>query len=90
MNNLINKMKFIRIEKVICNSFFTKKFVDIEYGINSIVIYPPVDVVKIKPKRKENIILSVGRFSQLTQAKRQDVLIRTFKRFLIKVLLIGS
>ncbi len=44
------------------------------------VVYPPVDINNFKPKRKKNIILSVGRFSQLKQAKRQDVLIKAFKK----------
>ena len=77
---LLNKMKLIRINKTICNSHFTKKFIDSEFGINSDVLYPPVSIDEIKQKRKENIILSVGRFSQLKQAKRQDVLISTFRR----------
>jgi len=72
-------MKLFRMEEVVSNSFFTKGFVDIEYGIKSNVIYPPVAVSKIRPKKKEKIILFVGRFSQLTQSKRQDVLIRAFK-----------
>lgn len=79
--SLMNKMKLYRIDKIICNSYFTKSIIDNEYGVNSIVIYPPVDVSGIKPKRKENIILYVGRFSQLTQAKRQDILIEVFKKF---------
>ncbi len=79
--SLMNRMKFFRIEKIICNSYFTKGFIDSEYGVDSIVIYPPVDISKIKPKRKENIIFYVGRFSQLTQAKGQDVLIESFKKF---------
>lgn len=78
---LLNKMKLFRINEIICNSYFTKSFIDKEYGVESIVIYPPVDVGKIKPKRKENLILSVGRFSQLAQAKRQDVLVEAFKKF---------
>ncbi len=77
---LINKMKLIRIKEIVCNSNFTKKFIDEEYGVNSKVIYPPADVINIKPKRKENLIIAVGRFSQLTQAKRQDVLIKAFKK----------
>ena len=75
---LMNKMKLFRIKKVVCNSNFTKNVIDKEFGINSDVIYPPCDVAKIKPKRKENIILSVGRFSQLMQSKHQDVLIDIF------------
>ena len=81
-NFLLNKMKFFRVGSIVCNSYFTKRFVDKEYGVKSIVIYPPVDVEHIKPKRKENIILSVGRFSQLTQAKNQDFLISAFKKLL--------
>src|SRR3989344_4375304 len=82
--SLLNKMKLYRIDKIICNSYFTKSFIDEEYGVNSVVIYPPVDVEKIKLKRKENIILYVGRFSQLTQAKNQDMLITLFKKLVKK------
>lgn len=82
--SLLNKMKLFRIDKIICNSYFTKSFIDEEYGVNSIVIYPPVDVLSIKPKKKENIILSVARFSQLAQSKRQDILIESFKKLLKK------
>lgn len=78
---LINRMKFFRINKFICNSHFTKNFIDETYGVDSTVIYPPVDIVNFKPGKKENLIISVGRFSHLTQAKRQDVLLRNFKRF---------
>ncbi|MEK7112363.1 MAG: glycosyltransferase family 4 protein [Patescibacteria group bacterium] len=78
---LLNKMKLFRINKIICNSHFTKEIIDKEYGVNSVVIYPPVSVSKIKAKRKQNWILFVGRFSQLTQAKNQDVLIKAFKKF---------
>ncbi|MEK7112100.1 MAG: hypothetical protein AAB875_02120, partial [Patescibacteria group bacterium] len=78
---LLNRMKLFRIKKIICNSNFTKTFIDKEYGVNSVVVYPPVDTDKIKPGRKENMILYVGRFSSLAQSKRQDVLIKTFKRF---------
>jgi len=78
--SLLNRMKFYRINEIICNSHFTKRCVDSEYGVNSRVIYPPIDVANLKPRKKENVILSVGRFSQLTQAKRQNVLIASFKR----------
>lgn len=77
--SLLNKMKMFRINKVICNSLFTKKIIDAEYGVDSRVIYPPVDTLQIKPRRKEKLILSVGRFSELLQSKRQDILINTFK-----------
>jgi len=80
-NVLMNKMKLFRINKVICNSNFTKSFIDREFKIKSTVIYPPVLVEEIKPMKKMNQILFVGRFSQLKQAKNQDVLIDSFKKF---------
>jgi glycosyltransferase involved in cell wall biosynthesis len=76
---VMNKMKFLRIKHVVCNSQFTKNIIDKEYGINSEVLYPPVGVEKIKSKRKENVILYVGRFSKLLQTKRQDILVNNFK-----------
>lgn len=84
--SLFNRMKLIRVNKIICNSKFTKSVIDKEYGVNSLVIYPPVDTSKIKPKRKENVILYVGRFSKLVQSKRQEILIDAFKRFSKKYL----
>jgi glycosyltransferase involved in cell wall biosynthesis len=78
--SLLNKMKLFRINNVVCNSNFTKKIIDAEFGVKSLVIYPPVDVVQVKPKHKENVILSVGRFSSLMQSKKQDMLIETFKK----------
>ncbi len=78
---LLNKMKFIRINKVICNSNFTKEVIDKEYGVKSVVLYPPVDVISIKPLKKKNQILYVGRFSRLEQSKHQDVLIEAFREF---------
>ena len=79
-SSLLNKMKLFRINKIVCNSLFTKKVIDKEYGVDSMIIYPPVSIEEIKPKRKENLILSVGRFSQLKQSKRQDILIKAFKK----------
>lgn len=78
---LMNKMKFFRIKHVICNSNFTKSFIDNEFGVSSLVIYPPVSVSNFRPKRKINKIVYIGRFSRLVQRKGQDVLIDTFKKF---------
>src|SRR3989337_2334648 len=78
--SLLNKMKLFRVDEIICNSYFTKGFIDKEYGVDAQVIYPPVDVASFKPKRKENSILYVGRFSQLEQAKNQHILVAEFKK----------
>ncbi len=76
---LINRLKMRSINHFVCNSNFTKKQIDMEYGISSVVIYPPIAVDRITKTKKQNLILSIGRFSELLQNKRQDVLIDSFK-----------
>jgi glycosyltransferase involved in cell wall biosynthesis len=78
--SLLNKMKLFRIDSIVVNSNFTKNFIDKEYGVNSIVVYPPVPVDQIRPLKKTKTIVYVGRFSQLEQSKNQDVLARVFKK----------
>lgn len=78
-SSLMNRMKFYRVNSVVVNSQFTKKWIDKEYPQESIILYPPVDTSSFKPGKKENIILSVGRFSHLEQSKRQDVIVDAFK-----------
>ncbi|MDO8452873.1 MAG: glycosyltransferase family 4 protein, partial [bacterium] len=77
---LFNRLKFAKINRVVCNSQFTKSLIDKEYGVKSQVVYPPVAIDQIRPLKKENIILFVGRFSQLQQTKGQHILIDVFKR----------
>jgi len=77
--SLMNKMKLIRINKIVCNSEFTKNIIDKEFGVDSVVLYPPVDTKSFKSKRKENIILYVGRFSKILQGKGQETLVSAFK-----------
>jgi glycosyltransferase involved in cell wall biosynthesis len=77
-------MKLFRVDHIICNSNFTKEFIDHEYGVESLVIYPPVDTENFKAKRKEDLILCVGRFSELLQSKGQEVLVKEFKKFFDK------
>ncbi|MFZ3302012.1 MAG: glycosyltransferase family 4 protein [Microgenomates group bacterium] len=79
-SSLLNKMKMFRVDKVICNSLFTKTVVDEEYGFESVVLYPPIDVESFKPRRKINQICYVARFSNLTQNKGHEILIDQFKK----------
>lgn len=79
-NNLKTKLKLKKYGHIVCNSYFTKGFIDKSFNISSEVIYPPVDVESIKPGEKEKIILSVGRFSpHQLHPKKQEVLIEVFK-----------
>ena len=79
--SLITRIKLSRYKWVIANSNFTKNFIDRSFGISSKVIYPPVDIKSIKSSiHKEEIILSVGRFSaSQLHPKKQEVLIDVFK-----------
>ncbi|HUW22056.1 MAG TPA: glycosyltransferase family 4 protein [Candidatus Bathyarchaeia archaeon] len=81
-NKLAELIKFKFINEIISNSYFTKLFIDKQYSIKSQVIYPPVTVDKLSPGKKSNIILSVGRFTDLLHNKRQDVLINIFIRLI--------
>ena len=84
--DLRTKIKIKRYNQIVCNSYFTKQFVDKSFQIKSTVIYPPVDVKSIKPGQKENLILSVGRFSNSQlHPKKQEVLIEVFKEVYKKV-----
>jgi len=78
----LSQYKLSKIQQVLCNSQFTKSFIDKAFNIESAVLYPPVDVHQFMtaPKEKEHIILSVGRFDQIMNAKRQDILIEVFKK----------
>lgn len=73
-----NKIKNQLISKFIVNSNFTKQIVDQEFGIQSVVLYPPVKKI-LEKAPKDNIILSVGRFEPSLNAKKQDVLIDVWK-----------
>ena len=76
--SLLNRIKLKKIKAVVCNSNFTKKFIDKEYGVKSIVLYPPVNVEAFKSTKKENFIIAVGRFTDLLHNKRQEVLVKNF------------
>lgn len=76
--SLKNSLKKLFIHKVVVNSEFTKKVIDKEFGINSIVLYPPVNPIP-GISSKEKIILSVGRFEPSLNTKHQDILIEAFK-----------
>ncbi len=74
-----NALKKNCIHAVIVNSRFTKDVVDQEYGIRSIVVYPPVATIDTH-QPKENSILSVGRFEPSLNAKKQDVLLKAWRQ----------
>ncbi len=83
--NLKSKLKLARVNKIFCNSYFTKSFADHDLEIESVVIYPPVDLHPKKIK-KENIILNVGRFRVrnvgIGDYKKQTIMLEVFKKMI--------
>lgn len=81
-NDFKARFKMGRVNKVICNSYFTKSFIDKKFKIDSKVLYPPCSVRDFNVN-KENIILHVGRFGTDLEGKnfkKQDIMIEAFKR----------
>lgn len=70
------KKKFI--SHIVCNSLFTKQIIDQTFSVDSTIVFPPCGQMNLK--KKEKIILGVGRFDGLLHSKRQDVLIEAFKK----------
>lgn len=78
-NQFLSRIKLGRIDKTICYSSFVKKHLDKTFKINSVVLSPNIDSVRMMGVKKENIILSVGRFTKAINTKKQEVLIKVFK-----------
>jgi len=80
LKTVLNKTKLQLFSNVICNSQFTAKFQKNFFKNKVLVLNPPVDIDKFySSDRKENIILSVGRFDNILNAKKQDILIDAFQ-----------
>ncbi|MBI3343052.1 glycosyltransferase, partial [Candidatus Gottesmanbacteria bacterium] len=71
-------IKLSRYHAVVCNSEFTKHSLDARVSMRALVIYPPVRPIQSGDGKKENIIVSVGRFTGFHTAKKQHVLIEAF------------
>lgn len=78
--NLINNLKLKNINSIICYSKFVKSFIDTQYGFNSKVLPPYIDLHEKQDFKKENIILTVGRFTKGINTKKQEILIDEFKK----------
>lgn len=78
--NIQTKLKLKRYKYIVCNSQFTKEYIDKSFNVNAKVIYPPVNIKLMTPSTKEKIILSVGRFSEnQVHSRKQEILIEVFK-----------
>lgn len=76
--SLWGRLKLKGWDLIIYNSKFTQKWSEDNWPLASRIIYPPVDVDKIKPLKKKNYILSVGRFFGYLKDKKHALLIKVF------------
>lgn len=77
--SVLNRLKLSSWKGIIYNSEFTRQNAQVSWGIKGYVIYPPVEVEKIKPLKKKQQILTVGRFFGFLRSKKHEVLIKAFK-----------
>jgi len=83
----IKNLKLKRVNSVICNSKFTKEYIDKKFGVKSILLYPPVDQIDSSNIKKDNSILTVGRFEKMSNGstfKKHEVMIEVFKKMVDK------
>jgi len=78
--NFVKQRSYIKTYDIfIANSKYTQKWIRRELGVESQILYPPIDVDEFTPGPKENIILSVGRFFVHSHNKKQLEMIKMFK-----------
>ncbi|MDP3973538.1 MAG: glycosyltransferase family 4 protein [Candidatus Daviesbacteria bacterium] len=80
----LGKIKLKGWDLIIYNSKFTQKYAKDNWPIKSKVVYPPIDIKKIEPLKKEKYILSVGRFFGFLKDKKHSILIKTFRNLYTK------
>ena len=78
---LLWRREMERFDSVICYSDFVRGWISDYWGRSATVVNPPIDIPNAEPDwdRKQNSILSVGRFFAAGHNKRQDLMVRTFR-----------
>lgn len=74
------KKRMEKYDKIIAISEFTKAGIKKYWGHDSVILYPPVDMLYNKNVKKKNYIISIGRFFTLGHGKKQEILIEAFKK----------
>lgn len=77
--SLWGKIKLASWNLAICNSKFTESYINKDWPIKTSVLYPPVEIEKIRPLKKEKYILSVGRFFSFLKSKKHEDMIKAFR-----------
>lgn len=79
------KADLLSYNKIITISKFCKRWIYNYWGVNSEILYPPVNIKNFhSAKNKKNIILHVGRFFITGHSKKQLDLVKVFKSIVNK------
>jgi len=78
-SSIVTRIKLTKIDKIICYSEYVKKYLDRTFHTSSQILFPPVENMYDRSVKKENLILSVGRFTKGMNTKKPDILIAAFK-----------
>jgi len=65
-----------KVDFFLCNSRYTRRAIREKWGKEAEVVYPPVDVEKIKPAPKEEFVVTIGRF---VKEKNYEMIVNTAK-----------
>jgi glycosyltransferase involved in cell wall biosynthesis len=76
--NWLWRKRFDSYQHKLSISAYTRKWTKAFWGIDSDVLYPPVDT-RFAPAPKANLVLSVGRFSTQSHSKRQLEMMTTYR-----------
>lgn len=94
--DFLTRIKLLNVHKIICYSYFVKVFLDKTFSVKSIILSPPIETFNGQAIEKENLILTVGRFTKGMNTKKQEILIKVFKNIWKgglsgwKLILVGS
>ncbi len=70
--------------QIICYSYFIQNIIEQKLGIESQVLFVPLNTAVTKSVPKKNLILSVGRFFPHLHSKKQKEMVEIFKDLLIE------
>lgn len=77
-----NKLKLSNIDTILCYSEFVKKYLEQTFEKKITVLAPPAGITSSQKIKKENIIVTVGRFTKSVNTKKQEEMIIAFKKLL--------
>ena len=84
--SFMNRIKLSFIQSIICNSEYTKQSVERVFHKPCVVLYPPSQIIG-EGDKKENMILTIGRYNKLKEGddfKKLGKMIEFFKEYVDK------